>query len=234
MEKVGVIPLSERVYSNQGNPSLITLLRKGSKRVLDVGCGSGDNAALIKTMHPECLLYGITYSAVEAEMAERHMVKCWLFDIEGDLPADIEYEKFDCIIFSHVLEHLRDPAKVLARFSHLLCNDGQVLIAVPNILSWRMRLKFIRGDFEYTSEGELDDTHLRFFTFFTADRYLLTNVPQLKVTNKFATGSFPLWWLRRYVLSDNICNFIDRIALKYWPNLFGTQTLICGTFNSNE
>ncbi len=79
------LPLSERVYSNQGNPPLIDLLAKGSEHVLDVGCGAGDNAALIKFTHPECDICGITHSAAEAELTQRHMSRCWVFDIEGQL-----------------------------------------------------------------------------------------------------------------------------------------------------
>lgn len=223
----GVTPaMPERVYSNLGNSPLVNLLGNGCSRLLDIGCGAGDNAALIKSRYPECDVFGITHSGVEADLARKHMVQCWMFDIEDKLPDDLAYQSFDALIFSHVLEHLRDPAVVLASFSRLLRRGGQVLIAVPNILSWRMRLQFLLGRFEYESAGELDDTHLRFFTYFTADKYLLSKSPDLQVTSKVTSGSVPLWWLRRYVFPQVWSEHIDQWGCRYWPNLFGGQVII--------
>lgn len=222
----GLTPPAERVYSNQGNPPLIDLLGKGCARLLDVGCGAGDNAALIKSRYPECDVFGITHSAAEAELAKKHMKRCWVFDIEDEIPDDLAEQSFDALIFSHILEHLREPAVVLHRYSRLLRNGGQTLIAVPSVLSWRMRVKFLFGDFQYESAGVLDDTHLRFFTYFTADQYLLLKSPDLKLTNKLADGSVPLWWLRRHVFPRRWTEYIDQWGSRYWPNLFGGQVLI--------
>ena len=216
----------ERVYCNKGNIPLIDLLGNGSNRILDIGCGAGDNAALIKSKYTECDVFGITHSAAEAEIAKNQMKQCFVFDIESDIPADLAQQSFDVLIFSHVLEHLRDPAEVLSKFSRLLRSGGFVLIAVPNILSWRMRLQFLRGNFEYESAGELDDTHLRFFTYFTADQYLLSKSPDLEVTHKMGSGSVPLWWLRRHVLPQAWSEHIDQWGCRHWPNLFGGQVLI--------
>jgi SAM-dependent methyltransferase len=219
-------PVSQRIYSNKGNPPLIELLSRKCKRLLDIGCGAGDNAALVKSMHPECEIFGITHSPVEAKLAQKYMVKCWIFDVEDELPDDLSNQTFDALIVSHILEHLRDPAKALARFSQLLRSGGEALIAVPNILSWRMRVQFLLGNFEYESAGVLDDTHLRFFTYFTADQYLLSKSPDLKLVDKVADGSVPLWWLRRYFFPEKLSKYLDKWGCRHWPNLFGDQILI--------
>jgi SAM-dependent methyltransferase len=223
------LPAQDRVYSNKGNRPLIDLLGNDCKRVLDIGCGAGDNAALVKARYPECDVSGITHSATEVEFARKHMSKCWVFDIECALPDDLIDQFFDVLIFSHVLEHLRDPACVLARFSELLRPGGQVLIALPNVLSWRMRLQFLLGDFEYEAAGVLDDTHLRFFTYFTADRYLLSKTPSLELSGKTTDGSVPLWLLRRHVFPHRWAERIDHWGCRHWPNLFGDQVLIQAT-----
>lgn len=232
MTNQAALPVSEitnhvwdRIYSNQGNAPLIDML-SGCARLLDVGCGAGDNALCVKARYPDCLIYGVTHSAPEAEIAGKSMKHCWVFDIEGDLPPDLSGQRFDVLIFSHVLEHLRDPASVLSRFVSLLSEGGHVLIAVPNVLSWRMRLQFLFGRFEYESAGVLDDTHLRFFTYYTADQFLLAGTPNLSVLSKSATGSVPLWWLRRHLLPKSWCDRIDRWGCRHWPNLFGGQILI--------
>lgn len=217
---------SDRVYANTGNPPLIDLLDAGCRNVLDVGCGAGDNAALLKARHLDCKVFGITRSAPEAELARCHMEQCWVFDVEGEVPEELANHSFDALIFSHVLEHLREPAAVLARFVKLLVPGGAVLIAVPNVLSWPQQVQFLLGRFEYEAAGVLDDTHLRFFTFFTADQYLLAMSPTLSVVYKGATGSVPLWLLRRNLLPKKWCERIDDWGCRHWPNLFGGQVLI--------
>lgn len=218
--------MQDRVYSNRGNPPLIDLLGGERHRVLDIGCGAGDNAALLRERYPGCRVHGVTHAAREAELASRYMERCWVFDIEDSLPADLPEQRFDALIFSHVLEHLRQPAVVLSRFVELLDSGGVVLIAVPNILSWRQRVQFLRGRFEYQSSGALDDTHLRFFTYFTAARYLLAHAPALELQSQSATGSVPLWLLRRHIIPAEWSQAVDDLGCRLWPNLFGGQILL--------
>jgi 2-polyprenyl-3-methyl-5-hydroxy-6-metoxy-1,4-benzoquinol methylase len=215
-----------RVYKNNGNASVLALLNKDPNRVLDVGCGAGDNAHLLRSKYPGCEVHGVTHSPAEAEIAKKWMTACWVFNIESGIPKDLSAMRFDAVILSHVLEHLRDPATILSRFAKLLLPGGCVIVAVPNTLSWAMRWQFLRGDFEYKSEGVLDDTHLRFFTYRTADRYLLGNCKTLKLVSKSVTGSVPLWWLRRYLLPKRLSMSIDALGCRIWPNLFGDQVLI--------
>jgi len=215
-----------RVYANRGNSVLLDLLDNRYTRVLDVGCGAGDNAALIKARSQSCEVFGITHSSAEAAIANAHLTKCWVADVEGDVPCDLASQTFDALIFSHVLEHLRNPATVLARFTKLLSQGGQVIVAVPNILSWRMRLQFLRGDFQYQSEGPLDDTHLRFFTYQTADKCLLSEAADLKLTHKVGDGNVPLGVFRRHILPQKVRAQIDVWGCRHWPNLFGGQVLI--------
>lgn len=110
----------ERVYSNSGNPALLNLLPRGCRRLLDVGCGAGDNAALLSAREPGCRVHGITQSRAEAGLAALRLERCWVFDIEQPWPGELDGERYDALLFSHVLEHLREPSAVLARFCRLL------------------------------------------------------------------------------------------------------------------
>jgi SAM-dependent methyltransferase len=221
------LPLSKRVYENSGNPLVIDQIDPGCRRVLDVGCGAGDNARLLKSRLPDCEVFGITQSETEAERARAYMTRCWVGDIGDEIPHYLEQERFDCIVFSHVLEHLGHPAEVVGRLSTLLHEGGQVVIAVPNVMFIKMRLQFLRGDFEYSPEGGiLDDTHLHFYTYFTADRYLLGGSADLRLTKKLVDGYVPQLLLRGRVIPHAMGSAIDRWGLRHWPNLFGYQIVL--------
>jgi 2-polyprenyl-3-methyl-5-hydroxy-6-metoxy-1,4-benzoquinol methylase len=218
--------VSDKIYANAGNPDVVKLVGRERRTVLDVGCGAGANAALLRLRDPEKKVYGVTGAVGEAELARTHMERCWVADLERPLPDDLLRRRFDCIIFSHVLEHLRDPADLVRRLSDQLEPDGECVIALPNVLYWRERWDFVRGRFEYRASGTLDDTHLRFFTYYTAAGYLLGKAPALQVVERRVTGSVPLWILRRRLLSPGMRQWIDLRGCTLRPNLFGTQILI--------
>jgi SAM-dependent methyltransferase len=218
--------ISEKHYDNEGNADVIALVPASARTVLDVGCGAGSNAALLLRSDPDKRIYGITGSESEAAQARRHMVRCWVSDLEGPLPAELAALRFDCIVLSHVLEHLRDPAALLARLSTQLEPGGHCIIAVPNVMNWRERAQFLAGKFEYQKNGTLDETHLRFFTYYSAPRLLLAASPELRLVRTRVTGNVPLWVARRHLLPASVSQKIDRLGCERWPNLFGSQILI--------
>jgi hypothetical protein len=71
-----------------------------------------------------------------------------------------------------MLEHLPDPLDVLRRHYRLLASGGRVLISLPNVAIWNVRLALLVGRFEYGDTGTLDRTHLRFFTGHSFQRFL--------------------------------------------------------------
>lgn len=215
-----------RVYQNQGNPELVQKIRCAKGRLLDVGCGAGDNARLLREVWPEVDVVGVTASSHECSMAKQYMSQCIVADIEHELPSGLLANKFDCIIFSHILEHVRDPHIVLARFLRLVKEGGQVLIAVPNIAFFRSRWPLVCGRFEYTTSGVFDETHLRFFTYYTADQVILRDISDLLLVEKGVSGSVPLWFLRRHIFPQAFCRWLDAIGCRVAPNLFGGQIIL--------
>ncbi len=213
------------VYANHGNTDIVALV-PDCRTQLDIGCGAGGNARLVKEKFASCTIHGVTLNEKEANLASAWIEKCWIANLEEKLPADLAKLKYDVLFFSHVLEHFSEPSEILIRLATLLEPDGTVLIAVPNIVSWRMRVQLLLGDFEYQAEGVLDDTHLRFFTFRTAAKYLLARATNLTLVRQSVTGSVPLWIFRRYLLPNRLCDKIHKWACQKWSNLFGTQTLV--------
>jgi methionine biosynthesis protein MetW len=214
------------VYQNEGNLLVLSLLSSNVRTILDVGCGAGDNARAIRTVNENIEIVGITLSAEEAKHARRHMTAVHVVDLDASDLSFLGNRRFDAVILSHALEHVKDPQRVLSACARHLRVGGQMLIAVPNVLYYKNRFRFLTGHFEYEESGIMDRTHLHFFTWDTADRYLVDTVKELKLERKVAEGSAPLWVLRRWILPVVLSTKIDAYSVRLFPNLFGWQIVM--------
>jgi O-antigen biosynthesis protein len=143
--------------------ALIIELLGLDKRVLDVGCATGNLAEVLAGRG--CRVTGIEIDPEAARQAEKHCERVIVGDVESlDLGAELDEADFDVIVFGDVLEHLKDPLQTLRRFKPFLQTEGYVIASIPNIAHGSVRLALMQGRFRYRSLGLLDDTHLRFFT----------------------------------------------------------------------
>jgi SAM-dependent methyltransferase len=129
-------------------------------RILDVGTASGYLGKIWRGSGH--YVAGIEYDPAAAQKAREYYDAFQVADIER---FEFPYRReFDYIVFADVLEHLRDPAAVLERCIPALKESGRIIISVPNIANWVIRLSLFFGKFDYMDRGILDRTHLRFFT----------------------------------------------------------------------
>jgi len=71
-----------------------------------------------------------------------------------------------------VLEHLGQPEQLLAGARGALRKDGFVVVSLPNVANFTVRLMLLLGQFNYAERGIMDRTHLHFYTRKTARRML--------------------------------------------------------------
>jgi 2-polyprenyl-3-methyl-5-hydroxy-6-metoxy-1,4-benzoquinol methylase len=192
--------LSNKVYENYGNPELLSWVSSGSRTVLDVGCGAGDNARLLK--HRGNIVDGITLSEHEAHIAQPYMRKVYVHNLESGLPDATLDGSYDYALCSHVIEHICYPDKLLADIRRCLKPGGQLIVALPNLLYYKYRVRLVLGHFEYENSGIMDNTHFRWYTFATAKRLL-------------ADSGFV-----------QIHTYADKWACKISPGLFGYQLVL--------
>ncbi|HEY7553509.1 MAG TPA: bifunctional glycosyltransferase/class I SAM-dependent methyltransferase [Candidatus Binatia bacterium] len=133
------------------------------KRVLEVGPGGGHMTEALS--EKGC---SVTCIEIDPELSERARPFCqkiFIGDIEQiELDDKIGGQLFDVILLGDVLEHLKDPDKVLRDFRKFLRPAGFLVVSLPNVAHASIRLALLNGGFPYGAEGLLDRTHLRFFT----------------------------------------------------------------------
>jgi 2-polyprenyl-3-methyl-5-hydroxy-6-metoxy-1,4-benzoquinol methylase len=130
---------------------------------LELGCGAGATGALA-LKDGKCGTYvGIEMSASAAEIARSALTEVHVGNVD-DLKLPYKPETFDVLLCGEVLEHLVDPEKTLGRLVALLKPGGRMFASVPNVAQWSVLIDLMRGRFDYTDQGVMDRTHLRWFT----------------------------------------------------------------------
>jgi 2-polyprenyl-3-methyl-5-hydroxy-6-metoxy-1,4-benzoquinol methylase len=133
---------------------------------------------------------------------------------------------FDVVVCADVLEHLEEPAAVLARVRSWISPGGALFVSLPNVANVAVRLALLAGRFEYAEAGILDRTHLRFFTRRSARRLVEEagfRIRRLRPTPIPAELALPI--LGRGPLRGLVRAFFSAAAAA-WPTLFGYQFVI--------
>jgi 2-polyprenyl-3-methyl-5-hydroxy-6-metoxy-1,4-benzoquinol methylase len=207
-------------------------------RVLDVGCGFATTSERIQKLGNE--VTGIEESAEACGVAAKRIAHVVQADLQS---ADLGDARFDVLIFADVLEHLAWPVGMLKRSLRWLAPGGSVIVSLPNVGLWSVRLAHLFGRWEYEETGVLDRTHLRFFTRRSA-RWLLGETglkvvkttynpglvrPMVPLVKRFmgSTSTAPdaLLHSRPYQLYLKTAYPIERAVASLWPGMLAFQMI---------
>ena len=138
-----------------------------NKKGLEIGCHTGNLSEWISKNNNK--LTGVDLNLRALKIAEKYLDKKIHCNIEDEKFWNIiKDEKYEFITVMHVLEHLQNPWAILKKLTRHLTNKGIIIIALPNISNARDRFLQLKGEFNYTLDGVMDKTHLRFFNQTTA------------------------------------------------------------------
>ncbi|WBF66274.1 class I SAM-dependent methyltransferase [Desulfovibrio subterraneus] len=126
-------------------------------KVLDVGCGTGLNAAELQQMGHT--VYGIDISPIAIEKFNEAGFTGKVCDLAQGIPFDDE--SFDTIFASEVIEHVADYPHLLNECNRTLRPGGKLVLSTPNSAFWAYRILGLLGK----TVSELQHPgHIRFFT----------------------------------------------------------------------
>ena len=158
---------SPLVLDNENSVSLIINQIKPNSVVLEFGPATGRLTKYLKN-ELKCSVYIVEI--------DKDAFKKSIEFAEDGINGDIEnYEwleyykdiKFNYIIYADVLEHLVNPQDVLMKSKSLLAEDGIIITSIPNIAHNAVIIDLINNKFNYNKTGIMDNTHLRFFTYYS-------------------------------------------------------------------
>ena len=150
-------------YYSQNRLEMLDFIPKNSKKVLDLGCGQGNFAKILKDKL-EAEVWGVEVEKNEAEIARKKLDKLIIAKLE-DVAYDLPDNYFDCLVFNDILEHLADPYSVLNDLRTKLTKNGVMVASIPNVrYFFNLKELMVDKNWRYSNSGILDKTHLRFFT----------------------------------------------------------------------
>jgi SAM-dependent methyltransferase len=165
---VGLEQLSERYAEHNrvergagfvfAGPERVELFRHyvggPGRRVLDLGCRDG---ALTQAYAGGNEIVGVDADREALAEAEKLGIETRWADLDDALP--FEDGSFDVVVAGELLEHLRDPRRVVSEVLRVLRPGGTFVASVPNAYRLKNRLRFLLG-----RKPEDDPTHLQMFS----------------------------------------------------------------------
>lgn len=219
--RVGTAPASKAaVYESFGNPALLRAVRDqipACGSVLDVGCASG---GLLASLGDRAVRrVGIEVDPSAAAAARHNADEVYTGAVDDVDPGS---ERFDVVVLGDVLEHVAHPAATLARVATWVAVGGRLVVSLPNVAHWSVRLPLTIGRWDYDDTGILDRTHLRFFTWSSGARLVeqsgLEIVGRRPVVPSLATHV-------PFVVPGRLRAAWQRVGRR-WPGLFAYQQLV--------
>jgi len=178
------------------------MIPKRAGRALDVGCGNGYWMSQLSRLGWE--VSGLDISEVTVRNLRSLGFDTSCANIES---AVLDEESFDLLMFSAVLEHLRDPRRALMNAWKALRPGGHLILNVPNFGS--VEFEMFKDRWSLFAIG-----HLFYFTSRSMIRLLsdLNFVPEISLVRSFEPN-FGWSFARRAGLKGRPANVAGTMAL---------------------
>jgi ubiquinone/menaquinone biosynthesis C-methylase UbiE len=121
----------QRLFFQPSHEMLLDTLQSGEKRILDIGCGTGQFAARVLNRHPGAVVCGLDLSGPMLCQGRRRSERAsgLLHLVRADserLP--FSDNSFDAVTCAHSFHHYPSQGRVLAEMHRVLRPDGRLMI----------------------------------------------------------------------------------------------------------
>ena len=139
------------------------------KRIVDVGCGSGQLLAGLGSAFEERI--GLDVSRRRLEELAGGRMKGWEFreaDLNEGFP--LEDDCADAVVANQVIEHIIDPVRFIGEIHRVLRPSGRCVITTPNFRYVKNIAHVLLSGYGpctaggNTRDGSWDDGHIHYFT----------------------------------------------------------------------
>jgi 2-polyprenyl-3-methyl-5-hydroxy-6-metoxy-1,4-benzoquinol methylase len=142
----------------------VALVGAHARVVVDVGCGQGALGGAIRRERGAWVL-GLEYVHEAAEVARTRLDRVERVDLDTLEELPVAPGSVDAFVCGDVLEHLRDPERLLRLLRRYLAPRGVIVASIPNVKHWSVLAPLLLEDrFTYAQAGLLDRTHVHLFT----------------------------------------------------------------------
>lgn len=197
----------------EGRRALIKQLLKGSKpkKILDVGCGTGETMNFLQELYPIAQIYGVDTSQKALQYAKSRGHS--LVELASASKLPYKADTFDIILILDVIEHIKKDAEAVKELKRVLKRGGKLVITAP-------AMKLIWSDFddkqghvkrytrtEFRQLAKVSGMKINFISYFNF--FLAIPIITIRILSRSKMFSF----LAGYDKSFNY-----DIAFKFWTN----------------
>lgn len=213
-----------RVYTFKAGPySSHTLLLNSlpsegrGLRVLDVGCASGYLGDALTRR-------GYDVTGIDRPGPAPPGFPRIDWDLDQGLPPLTG--RFDYVLCADVLEHLREPARLLSAISRVMEPHSALILSLPNSGHLYFRLNVLLGRFPQDDRGLFDRTHLHFYMWsgweglLRSSGYRIENVQPTGVPVALA---LPRW---ESAAAVRALEWLSFALARAWKKLFAYQFVV--------
>ena len=206
-------------YFSNFRPEMAEFLPPSFSRTLEVGCGTGSFSSKYLGRAEE--RWGIEPNSAAALIAQPKFSKL-LIGTYDQVASEIPQDYFDLVVCNDVIEHMPDHEQFLREIAQKMKVGSVIVGSIPNIRHLTALVKLlVFKDWQYTNDGILDRTHLRFFTKKSLYRALTSNgfsVERLEgirsIVRSGVTGFSPL----QNVGVKAVATFVVAASLGSWSD----------------
>lgn len=200
--------------------------RGEGRRVLDVGCAEGYLAEILAAR-------GFAVTGVDLPGTPHpDSIEFAGADLDSGLPQ--LDETFDFILCADVLEHVRDPLRLLQECRERLAPGGALIASLPNSGHAYFRANVLLGRFPQHDRGLFDRTHLRFYMWEGWQRLLASagfHVEAVRVSGVPVGLAMPQWEGSAGVAA---MEWLSYQAARMWKTLFAYQFIVRARMERGE